>query len=435
MEISHIKKIIRKWPAYEKFLENKGISTGKIKDLNELPVIDKKFISSAIHMVPLFKVRSIIPSSGSTGNDFSFGLFGDTELKRTSNTIDTLLKSRFNTATKKTLLLNTLPGAISIQSSTVSIAPIGVRLDTAISVIKSFGSSFDQLILVGEPLFVKSLIELGVQESILWKHVPLFVIVGGEWTPERYSTYIETMAGPQRIYSFMGMAELGLNYFLETDETLMLRHLLAKDKNLLKMLVGDSPFCPMIFAYDEDEVYVETVGQPGETTESIVLTTLDPNRALPLIRYKGGDRGKVLSREMINDVLTSMGYSALFSAPGSPILAHFGRGRSISEIHPEQVKEIIYAHWIVASTTTANFKLSRKENMLHLEVQLKEGIHVNSTLESEYDSAFSGLPLHVTLYPFERFPYLLDFERKVQYVSESAHSRWRREKVSLSTAV
>ena len=435
MDISHIKKIIRKWPAYEKLLENKGICVSKIKTLEELPIVDKRFISSAIHMVPLFKVKNIIPSSGSSGSDFSFGLFGDSELKSTSKTIDTLLMSKFNTEHKKTLLLNMLPGVLTIQSSTASIASIGVRLDTAISVIKSFSSSYDQLILIGEPLFIKSLIELGVKESILWKYIPLFIIVGGEWTPESYSRFLEQMVGSQRIYSILGMAELGLSYFLETEDTLVLRHLLSHDENLLKHLVGETGFCPMIFSYDENEVFVETVSEPGEAFESILLTTINSNRTLPLIRYKVGDKGKVLSRECINTALSSMGYAPLFTTPGPPILAHLGRGKSISGIYPERVKEIIYNNWKLASTTTGNFRLIEKENMLHLEVQLKEGILAGITRESEYCRAFATLPLHVRLYPFEDFPYLLDFERKVQYVGSGAHSNWGREKVGVSTAV
>ena len=157
MQINHLKKIIRKWPAYEKFLENRGVNLLKIKKISDLPIVDKQFISSAIHSLPLYKVKNIIPSSGSTGDSFSFGLFGESDFRRTESTIDSMFKTWFNTGHKKTLLLNMVPGAISIQSSSVSVASIGVRTDTAISVIKSFGSSFDQMILAGEPLFIKSL--------------------------------------------------------------------------------------------------------------------------------------------------------------------------------------------------------------------------------------------------------------------------------------
>ncbi len=436
MEIAALKKIIRNWPAYKTFIENQGIHPGRIKDLKELPIIDKHFISSAIHMVPLFKIRSIVPSSGSTGSDFSYGLFGANELKSTSYNIDSTLQSHFNTQNKKTLLLNMLPGAIALQSATLSVASIGVRTDTAISAIKAFSSSFDQLILLGEPLFIKKLIESGLNESVLWKHIPLFIIVGGEWTPESYTDYIERLIGPGRIFSSMGMAELGLNYFYETNETLLFRRVLFDDRSLLRTLFGNLDFCPMIFAYNEKETYVESVNEQGNNFESILLTTLNPNRALPLIRYKSGDKGKVLSRDKINSVMKAAGHTPIFNKSGPPVLAHFGRGKRVANIYPEMVKEIIFKTSEIASTTTGNFRLSENDNALHLQIQLKEGIHSDFTLENKYSRTFSILPVEITLYPLEQFPYSLDFERKVRYVSESNNcGKQNREKVGLSTAV
>ena len=436
MKINHLKKIIRKWPAYEKFLENRGINLLKIKKLSDLPIVDKDFISWAIHSLPLYKVKNIIPSSGSTGSNFSFGLFGDTDLIRSSNSIDSILKHRFNTDHKKTLLLNMVPGAVSIQSPSVSVASIGVRTDTAISVIKSFGSSFDQMILVGEPLFLKSLIELGVQESIAWKYLPLYFIVGGEWTPESYGNYVESLIGPQRVISSMGMAELGLSYFYETDETIMLRHLLCREKEISMRLFGDLDFCPMIFEYDENDVYVESVIEPESDMNSLVLSTVNSDRTLPLIRYKSGDKGRTLTGEQINRVLKAYGHIPLISSPDTKILAHFGRGKSISNIYPEQIKEIIFDNWEIAATTTGNFKLSNSRGSLQLAVQLKQGILPDHVWEDKYRQAFNTLPLKIKLYSFTHFPYLLDFERKVNYVCESnSRSNSGRQAESLSAAL
>lgn len=436
MEINHLKKIIRKWPAYEKFLENSGVNPLKIKKISDLPIVDKQFISSAIHSLPLYKVKNIIPSSGSTGESFSFGLFGDGDLKRTSNLIDSVLKNRFNTGHKKTLLLNMMPGAISIPSSTVSVASIGVRTDTAISVIKSFGSSFDQLILVGEPLFLKNLIEYGVKESISWKYVPLYIIVGGEWIPESYGKYIETFVGPQRVISSMGMAELGLSYFYETNETIILRHLLSKDREVFKRHFGDLDFCPMIFSYDEKEVYVESVIETDSDLGSILLSTVNPDRTLPLIRYKSGDKGEILSGEQINSVLKDLGHIPLISSSDTKFLAHFGRGKKTSNIYPEQIKEIIFDNWEIAATTTGNFKLCISRGAVHLAVQLKQGIIPDYVWEEKYRDAFDGLHLKIKLYSFKQFPHVLDFERKVRYVCESdSCCESRREAESLSSAV
>ncbi|RJQ55473.1 MAG: hypothetical protein C4526_03490 [Nitrospiraceae bacterium] len=436
MKPADIKKIIRNWPAYRKFVENKGIDPKTVNDLSELPVVDKQFIASAIHMIPLFRVRNIIPSSGSTGDDFSFGLFGDTDLKKASYTVDAILKNRFHSAYKKTLLINMLPGAISLQSSTASVASIGVRADTAVSVIKSLGSCFDQLILVGEPLFMKKVIELGVKESILWKHIPLYIIIGGEWTSLGYGNYLEGIAGPQRVFSFMGMAELGLCYFYETDATISLRKIVSGDRLLRQTLFGEADFCPMLFEYDENEICVESLSDPPGPFDSLILTTADPKRALPLIRYRGGDKGKILSKDEINRALEAMGYARIFDPCGSQILAHFGRGKGISNVYPEKVKEIIFSREEIASTTTGNFRLCREEDTLYLKVQLKEDIYPAFSLRKMYEQAFAGLPVQVTPYLFEEFPHLLDFERKIRYVCEDNNGEGRsREKIGVPLAV
>lgn len=432
----HVKKVIKKWHAYRKFIEGKGINPLKIKNITDLPVLDKQFIAQAIHTVPLFKVRSIVPSSGSTGIDFSFGLFGDIEMKKSSIAIEEFLRSRFNTQNRKTLILNLLPGAIPLYSSTAAVASIGVRIDTAISAITAFNSSFEQIILVGEPLFIKNLIEFGLKQSILWRYLPIFIIVGGEWIPEGYRSYLEGMVGHQRIYSSMGMAELGLNYFYETDETIMLRRLLFEDRRLLRILLGYADFCPMLFAYNEEEIYVETIKESDDAFESILLTTVNAERVLPLIRYKSGDKGRRLSRIEINNALKTAGYTEFFSTTGQPILAHFGRGKSISDIYPERIKEVIYSFREIASSTTENFMLSNSKDTVELEIQLKEDIHLTPDLEDIYRNIFHRLPVYVKLYPFELFPYPLNFERKVRHLNEGNNCKERRrEDAELSSAV
>jgi hypothetical protein len=260
--------------------------------------------------------------------------------------------------------------------------------------------------------------------------------VGGEWTPESYSNYIESLIGPQRVISSMGMAELGLGYFYETDETIMLRHLLCRERDVFKRLFGDLDFCPMIFAYDENQIYVESVIEPESSMGSLVLSTVSQDRTLPLIRYKSGDKGEILSGEEINRVLRDYGEIPLISSPDTKILAHFGRGKSTSNIYPEQIKEIMFDNWEIAATTTGNFKLCKSRGSLQLSVQLKQGILPDHVWEEKYRQAFITLPLNIKLYSFTNFPYLLDFERKVNYVCESdPRGKSGRQAESLSAAL
>ncbi len=433
--VTQVKKIIKKWPAYRKFVEMTLPDPMKIGSLSELPIIDKSFISAAINTVPLCKVRNIIPSSGSTGSEFSFGLFGSDEMRRSSVSIETFLNDRFQTCSRKTLLLNLLPGALPFYSACITTASIGVRIDTAISAIKSLGSSFEQIILAGEPLFVKNLMERGLRQSIVWKFLPLFIIVGGEWISESYRDYVEELAGRQRLFSSMGMAELGLNYFFETEETMALRKMICKDHRISEALFGNSTFSPVLFSFDERSITVETVKDTDGPFESILITAVDSDRVLPLIRYKSGDKGTILSWDMINRALRSLGYRALGDT-GLPVLAHFGRGKHVAGIYPERIKEVLYSADGTASSTTGNFFIRRSGGVTGLDIQLNEGITLGPVIKNIFQHAFRELPVRVKLHPFERFPYSLDFERKVQYVFEGEDCSNRRgEKIELQDEI
>jgi len=413
--ILQVKRSIKKWPAYRKYAEAQGIDPLKIRSLDELPVTGRAFIAQAIHTVPLFKVRSIVPSSGSTGTDFSYGLFSDVEMRKSSLAIEAFLQDRFSTKKKKTLILNLLPGALSLWSTTATVASIGVRMDTAVSMIQSLGSSFEQIILVGEPLFIKNLVEFGVQHAVSWEHLPLFIMVGGEWVPESYRTYIEGIVGCRRVFSSMGMAELGLHYFYETEETVLLRNLLFQDRNLLRAIFGDTGFCPMLFAFDESKIFVETIREPGNALEAILLTTVDPDRILPLLRCRCGDRGRILSIEQVNRSLKAAGYRGLAPDRGSAILAHFGRGVQVQGLHVEEVKERFYASHELASVSTGSFVIEVAGSGVSLKIQMKEDYGISHAAEQACISAFRGLPIQPELCPFELFPYPLDYERKVRY--------------------
>jgi phenylacetate-CoA ligase len=198
---------------------------------------------------------------------------------------------------------------------------------------------------------------------------------------------------------------------------------LLEDKNLARLLLYEGiDFCPMLFAYNQDDIYVETVQDCDSPLESILLTTLDTKRILPLIRYKTGDRGKVLSRELINKALKISGHASLLDIHDGPVLAHYGRGESLRRVYPEQVKEIMYSSEQLSSTTTGNFALGQNAGSARLEIQLRKGLQLSAALDHAYCEAFSRLPVGIKIHRFERFPYVLDFERKVRYVREGNSS-------------
>ncbi len=424
--VQQVKRSIKKWPAYQKYAESLGINPLKIRNIEELPILDKTFIAQAIHTVPLCRVRSVVPSSGSSGMEYSFGLFSEREMKTTAVAIESFLQRRFGTKTRKTLILNLLPGSLTLWSSTATVAAIGVRMDTAVSVIRSMGSSYEQIILVGEPLFIKNLLEYGLKHAISWEYLPLAVVVGGEWVPESYRSYVEGIAGYRRVSSSFGMAELGLHYFFETEETVLLRNLIFQDRRLQRSLFGNMGFCPMLFAFDETKVYVETPRETVGELESILLTTLDPDRVMPLLRFRSGDRGRKISLDEINHGLKESGYRPLPESLGSNILAHFGRGAQCEGVYVEEIKEKLYASHNVISASTGNFMLEHTKNGVMVTIQMNRDAKVTPDSMDACTDAFHGLPVHARLCPHDLFPLPLDYERKVRYVCERDHCTGRK---------
>jgi phenylacetate-coenzyme A ligase PaaK-like adenylate-forming protein len=416
--IANAKQVMDEWPTYRKYVENHGIDPDRISKFSDLPIVTKEFLAYALNAIPAHKVRHIIPSSGSTSGITTFGLFGDKDLEMSSWDIDAYLIERFDVMRKRTLILNLLPGGISVNSAVVAIASIGTRIDTAINAVRSFSSSFDQLLLVGEPLFLKQLIEEGLKDSLPWKHMPIMIVVGGEWISESFRIYMESMTGYGRIHSSMGTAELGLNYFHETDETIALRQFILYQKELSRRLFGKTNILPMLFEYDENRVFVEIVGQRRNIGGSVILTTNDMDRLFPLIRYEIGDRGLLLPREKLNHILASMGYQDKINSSGKPILAHFGRNLKPGGISPEKIKEILYSSKKAAFLTTGQFFISN-ENKNNLLIQLKKDIKPDEKIIQTYESLFSDFAIDLGLSVFDEYPYPLDYERKVKYIDKS----------------
>jgi phenylacetate-CoA ligase len=185
----------------------------------------------------------------------------------------------------------------------------------------------------------------------------------------------------------------------------------------MKALFGEVAFCPMLFSYDARSLVIETIKERGEDFDSIILTTVDSDRVLPLIRYKSGDKGKKLLWHDNNAALISREYRPMDDT-GLPVLAQFGRGRNVAGIYPERIKEVLFSSAEIASSTTGNFFIRRDCETVSLEVQCAENIVPHIHLRRLFSEVFSGIPVCVSLHPFESFPYALDFERKVQYVCE-----------------
>jgi len=288
--------------------------------------------------------------------------------------------------------------------------------------------------LIGENSFVKKILEDGVEEGIDWKSINLQIILGEEMLPENLRTYLADILGlnlddkntPAIIGSSFGVAEFGLNVFYETHALIRLRRLVQRDKKLHAALIGqDLDNLPALFQYNPLRVFVEETQGPDGVPQ-IVLTNLEEDTHLPLIRYNIKDEGICIPFQRLKEVLEAHGYSDFLPRVRMPLVAVWGRDKlrvkkKGSVLRPEQVKEILYENPAVSACITGNFRLSvSKAGGPRIEIQSKSRCDHLDHLEQHIRNAIlKHVPdAEIILYPYAEFPHgmTLDFERKFKYL-------------------
>jgi len=432
-------------PAYRQFLQAQGVDPETVRSIEDfkklVPVIDKdktfRLYSREIKKLCLLgeikDVRTIISSSGHSGC-FAYGLTTRKALKTTQESLDFLLASMFQEDSKKTLLVNGLPMGIKVHSSAVTVVDTSVRSDIILGLIKTFAPCYDQIILIGENSFVKKVLEEGLEEGINWNDIRMQIILGEEILPENLRTYLATLLGidlddkenDRLIGSSFGVAEFGLNVFYETRELIRLRRLLRRDDKLKAALIGrDLANLPSLFHYNPLRVFVEEE-LAHEGLSQIVLTNLEEDTNIPLIRYNIKDEGMSLPFDRLRETLESWGYQDYLPRVRMPIVAIWGRDKLRIEkekrsLRPEQMKEILYEDPDIAACVTGNFRLSvAKAGGLRVEIQSKPDCRTQEKLEQRLrETILKHLPgPEIILYPYPDFPYgmTLDYERKFRYL-------------------
>jgi len=432
-------------PTYKRLLQERDINPAEVKDIDTfkelVPIIDKKttFIAYQDRIKELGingdleDVASILTSSGHSGS-FSFGLITNKDLKEIGKLIDSTLDYHIGIAGKKTVLINCLPMGVRFPTKECVVAEVSVRSDMALALVRGFGRDFDQIIFVGENSFMKEVLEEGLEQGINWSSLDVCIIVGEEDFPENYREYIAYLLGKDLdkvdkiiVASSMGISEIGLSVFQESKDTIRIRRQAQRNSNLRYALFGeDIEICPMLFHFYPTRTYVEEepASYDGEMKDyDLVITNLDLQAKLPLIRYNTKDRGRIILYDKLAEILNRYKLQELLPELKLPLVAVSGRGKKIRHgdinLYPEQIKAAIYSDFELARATTANFKMKKKDSQVVIEMQLKKGTEKKGELQAKFSEAifkYTGVQLEVILYPYHQFPYPLDYERKFRYI-------------------
>lgn len=428
-------------PAYAKILAEHGVNPRDIRAIADFrslcPTLNKnntfaRFPLDALCVASaLDDLAGVLTSSGH-GARFGYGLNTRVQAKHAGDAIDLGLEYAFQVDSRKTLLINCLPMGVRFSSNSVAVAETSVREDMAVALATEFGRFFEQIVFVGDPLFLKLLTDYARDHGIDWKKHRVHLIIGEETFGENYRNYLadhfhlnaDDPAGGL-IGSSMGVGELGLNLFYETPQTIKLRRQAHANPEFFEALFGISPEdtpLPMIFVYNPLRCYVETVGADAAGFGDLTVSMTDIESALPLLRYQTGDVARLFSRQDIARACER----ARFPPPGRltlPIIALKGRAKDQlpDGTHIGQYKDALYAHRDIAFRLTGAFRLEHAGERMLIHAQLRRGFQAEDGLRERLAAEFPGAisPEQVCVWGYEQFPYgmTLDYERKFSYYS------------------
>jgi phenylacetate-CoA ligase len=436
---------IRDVAAYKELLNNENITLDLALPLDDiwqtLPILDKNNTFHQFGLEDLLvsgnvgNIATMITSSGHSGK-FGFGVSSRLQLKHLIADIDLGLQQSFSIDTKSTLLINMLPMGIRLISDTIAVAETSVREDMAYAVLDTFSAHYDQVILLTDPLFLKRFLDYAQEKGTQWPKNRTHCIIGEETFGENFRNYTAKKLNADHhhaegamIVSTFGAGELGLNLLYETRETLALKNILHTNSCLAERILGHSckQSIPMIFIYNPLNIYLETIEENQHGIGDLLISTLSEQQLIPLLRYKTGDKGKLLNWKKVNNVLTENGLLPI-AETNFPLMAMYGRE---NEILPNgynilDIKECLYRREALADIISGAWRLiDESEDDWILHIQLNDTAPMDKgSLVAQFTNELP-FKCQVKLWSKSAFPFgkQIDYERKFSYRSQNGNSK------------
>jgi phenylacetate-CoA ligase len=427
-------------PAYRTLLDEHDIRAAQVTSLASFsrlcPLLSKRntFDRFALDRLSvggaLTDVGDVLTSSGHGGR-FSFGVITRAEMSANAGLIDRAFDDAFGVKTRKTLAINCLPMGVGFSSECMTVATISVREDMAVALVEAFGRYYEQIVLCGDPMFMKRFVDYARDRGVDWSRYRVNVIIGEEIFGEQFRDYLAASLGlhPDRpsqgyIMSSFGVGELGLHLAYETPATIALRRAArahpAFARELLGAGVGDETCLPMIFTFNPGRTFLEVIAPDGDGYGRMTTTLLDPAATLPLLRYQAGDVIRLLDRTQVMAAARRHDVTLEADLPAA-LLALRGREKEAlpNGSHVGFYKDALYADPRMARLLTGACRTIFSDGGFTLHVQLAPQQVPLGAVEESILHAIppSRRPARLVLWPYARFPFgmSLDYERKFTY--------------------
>ena len=430
-------------PAYRTLLEEHGIRAGDVHDLASFvrccPVLSKANTFDRFRLEEmsaggtLTDVADVLTSSGHGGR-FSFGVTSRKQAAASAEFMDRAFDDAFAIATRKTLTINCLPMGVVFSSNLMTVATTSVREDMAVALVEAFGHHYDQIVLVGDPLFMKRFTDYARERGIDWSRYRINAIIGEEIFGPHFRGYLASSLGLNLnqpadgyIMSSFGVGELGLHLLYETPATIRVRRASlgtpAFARDLFGAGAGEDAVLPMIFSFDPLRTFIEVVGADADGFGRMTTSMLEPDRMVPLLRYQTGDIVRLIDRAEVAAAARRHGVSIDLEQLPPALVALRGREQEAlpNGSHVGVYKDALYADHRIARRLTGAFRIVFDGGRCTMHVQLSRPNMPHVSIE---EGLLRTLPPRVrpsrlVLWPYAEFPFgmTLDYERKfVHYV-------------------
>ena len=432
-------------PWFRTLLAESGVDAAGIVDLPSFvqhsPILTKhntfdRFpVDQLAATTPIHELAGVLTSSGHGGR-FSFGLTTRGDAALGPSFIDRSLDAAFSVRSRKTLVVNCLPMGVGFGSACMTVATTSVREDMALALVDTFGRHYDQIVLVGDPLFMKRLTDFAAARAFDWTRHRLGVVLGEEVFGEHYRTYLAACLGLDAdrpdggyIMSSFGVGELGLHLGYETPAAIVLRRAAWRRDDVAAEVLGraaNGSSVPALLAFDPRRTFVEVLDPGDDGYGHLTLSMLDPEMPIPLLRYQTGDLAQLVDADHAAAVCRRHGIALPGGLP-SPLLALRGR---LKEQVPGgsdagHYKDALYADPEAATALSGAFRiaLDNGRRVLHIQRALTPGAGRSlddAELSARIQNALhpAAAPDTITIWPHATFPFGmgLDYERKFTYL-------------------
>ena len=310
-------------PAYQAFLKEYGIDPTSIEtfeDFQNLPLLTKENylrrypLANLCRNGQLESCDIIAVSSGSTGKPTFWPRFLTDELQITTR-FEQIFYDSFHADTKRTLAvicftLGTWVGGIYTANCCRYLASKGYPI-TVITpgnnqveifrVVQELGSLFDQVVLLGYPPFIKTIIDTGIAQGLKWNQYRIKMVFAGEVFSEEWRSLVrERVGATNSCYdsaSLYGTADAGV-LGNETPLSICIRRFLSKNPDAARSLFGESRL-PTLVQYDP-------LSRFFETHEGTLV--FSGNNGIPLVRYHISDQGGLIYYDEMLQFLAGWGF-------------------------------------------------------------------------------------------------------------------------------